>query len=498
MYGIELDRASSLSLVRQLCESLRSRILEGSIPAASRLPSSRILATELGVARNVVTVAYEQLEAEGYLQGRAGSGTMVTALGRLAGERGFHGSGARMSASRGASMDAGSGLRPLGDVVDFSSACGIPDIESFPFAAWKRCVAEAMDAASSRELSAADPRGDSGFRERVSDLLFRTRGLSCEPERIFATRGITHAFSLVSRFLRARTERAMLEDPMLNSFKRVLRLSGYRVDYLPADEDGLDPGSMPPGREPTLSVVAPSHQFPLGGILPVARRLELLAAVRERNGWIFEDDYDGELRLRGLPVPPLAGMDPERVFFASTFNKTMFPALGAGFVVAPGSLAEAFATFRLGISECAEAIPGRALASFIAGGQYERRTMRLKRLYSARRGRAASCVTALFGGAASLRGAEAGCHCRLDLGALAPEVKAWERAPGAGFKVPAVARYLSGPVSSAARFAGDVLLGYGNLDEERIGAGLSRLKAFLETMRQKKFLLPLASRNAAR
>jgi GntR family transcriptional regulator / MocR family aminotransferase len=476
MYGISVDRGSAISLVRQLCESIRERVLDGRIPPDSRLPSTRLFAVELGVARNVVTDAYEQLEAEGYLKGAVGSGTIVTALAESIGMRAAR--DRRRAVARGASAVRG-GVHPAGLVIDFASACGIPDIASFPYRTWKRCMAEALDSASPADLSFSDIRGARVLRDEIQAMLFRMRGISCDPDQIFVTRGITHALSLVCRFLRNRAGSALLEDPLLNSFKRELAAAGYEIGYVPVDEEGFDTGAIPASGEGSLFVVSPSHQFPTGGILPISRRLELLSAAEARSGWIFEDDYDGELRLRGLPVPPIMTLENERVFYSGGFNKTMFPAMRTGYLVVPERIADHFASFRLGVSDWMETIPGKALAAFIRAGHYERRVLALKRLYSRRRERVLAGISSVFGEGASARGAEAGCHCRIALNGAAAAGTDWEAAPASGVKIATVARYLSAPRSSARRFKDDILIGYGNLDDEALGEGLARLRRFV-------------------
>ncbi len=478
MYGIFLDRASPCSLVRQLCESLRKRILDGGIPSGSRLPSTRRLAEELGVARNVATEAYEQLEAEGYLRGIVGSGTVVTELAEGMGKRaaalGRRPSGAAERAS------ALSASAPEGRLVDFASACGIPDLSSFPYKTWRRSFVEALDSAKPGDLSFSDIRGGRELREQIAALLFRMRGVSCDPQRIFITRGITHALSLACRFLRKKTGSALLEDPLLNSFKRELYAAGYDIGYVPVDEEGLDTRAIPASGARALFLVSSSHQFPAGGILPIARRLELLSAAEARGGWIFEDDYDGDLRLRGLPVPPILSLDPERVFYSGTFNKSLFPAIRTGYLVVPERLSESFAAFRLGISDWMETIPGKALASFIRDGHYERRVLALKRLYSRRRDRVISHIGAILGEASFARGAEAGCHCRIGLGGSDAAGADWSGAAAFGVKIATVSRYISAPRSQARKFKDDILIGYGNLDDAEIDEGMRRLGRFLE------------------
>lgn len=450
--------------MRQLCDALRAGILSGSIPAGSKLPSTRDAARELGTARNVVINAYEQLEAEGYLEGIAGSGTRVAQTGATPGK----------IEPRKRSDGAPPAERK--DVIDFASACGIPELTLFPFSKWRHCMLRSYDSASIGSFSFSDARGDGRLRESLAKLLFRTRGIECSPSQIFVTQGITDALALTTKFLRRKTDCAILENPVLNSFKRVIALSDYRVTYIPVDENGLEPEKIAGAGAPPLCVVSPSHQFPAGVLLPISRRLELIERVAGAGGWIFEDDYDGDLRLRGLAVPPLFTLAPNRIFYAGTFNKSLFPAIRTGYLVVPEEYVESFALFRLGLSDWTGSIVPGALAGFIDEGHYDRHLFALKKEYRARRETVQRELSAAFGQAASVHGCEAGTHCRVRL----PPAD-WQKSEQRGIKVATVARYLVDPetASDGENFKNDIVLGYGNLPPESIARGIARIRDFL-------------------
>jgi len=493
MYGISLDRTSSLPLVRQLCDALRSRVLAGTIPAGTQIPSSRTAAAELGIARNVVIESYEQLEAEGFLTGVTGSGTRVTELAsRLkktpnqSSKRSEGRTENTNPAPRTPAKKNGIGTIRT-PVIDFATASGTPDLATFPFRNWKRCIDKTLDAIGYADLSFTDIHGDLSLRQELAALLFRTRGIQCEPDQLFVTKGTTHSLSLVAQFLRKRTARATLEDPLLNSFKRILTAAGYTLSYVPVDENGLQTDQLQASTEPYLSIVTPSHQFPSGGILPIARRLELLERVRESCGWIFEDDYDGEIRLRGVPIPPILTLDRERVFYAGTFNKTLYPAIRTGFLIVPEAMASAFASFRLGHADWPDGITGRALALFIREGLYERHIWNLRKLYRARRDALIEGIAEQFGDTVSVHGTEAGCHCRLSFKDPAKVPGDWNAALSEGVQVATVARYLherNERLAPKSPFSRDIILGYGNLDEESIATGLRALRKFMQHVQE--------------
>lgn len=502
-YDISIDRDSQLSLVRQLSDGLRARILDGRLTAGSKVPSTRDAAASLSVARNVVLEAYEQLEAEGYLEGIAGSGTRVadiTGSARLP-ARLARGQEARPMTVIAARTQTGSPTRAPAIDVDFATACGVPEPSVFPVAAWKRCVAASAADVALDGLAFPDARGHEGLREELSSLVYRSRGIACGPERIFVTRGTTHALSLVARYLRPRSSLAVIEDPMLNSFRRLLARFSFGVECVPVDEAGLRVDALRGavsrsragidregrngfGARGCLTVVTPSHQFPSGVILPVSRRLELLDFAASSNGWVFEDDYDGELRLRGVPVPPILCLDPSRVFYAGTFNKTLYPALRLGYLIAPDREVEPFAAMIRAHAEWPETLASGALASFIGEGAYERHLRTLRKLYSRRRAALEESVARRFGDVYAVKGSEAGCHCRLSpTQEGSSRIVDAARALSSGVAVAEVAHYLDAKRAVRARargdgtaaFLGDLLLGYGNLDEATIDRGIATL-----------------------
>lgn len=474
MFGIVLDKGGPLPLSRQLCDALRSLALAGTLPAHARLPSTREAAKDLGVSRNVVVESYEQLEAEGFLRGGVGAGTFVTEIGAARAARSASSRQTAIFPRRDAGAEAANRAAAR---VDFASACGVPDLASFPFARWRACVATALDDAPESAFSFGDVRGDPGYRLFLSQWLFRTKGIACGPERVFATSGIGDAFALAARFLRPRSAAAVFEDPCYRPLKRTARSLGYRIEAAPADASGLVVYAIPPSSgDRRLFVAAPSHQFPLGGLLPIERRLALLDRAASERSWVFEDDYDGDVRLRGLPVPPLATLDADRVFYAGTFNKSLFPSLRLGYLVVPPDLAEPLRVFREGDAAWTDLPVQRALRLFAEEGALDRRLRALRASYAARRAFLEAEVPRALG--AVVHGAYAGAHCRLELppGPL-PRLPFDEAsASRAGFLLPRVRRCLPGPADRRP----DVVLGYGNLSTEELGAGLAAFAALLE------------------
>lgn len=453
MFGLVLDRRSERPLGQQIAHHLRQWILGGQLAPGSRLPSSRDLAREWTVARNVVTTVYDQLVAEGFLEARVGSGTRVA-----------QGAARRIPPPPFAVGE--DRPRPL-DQVDFAAACGHPDLVSFPLARWRSCLLRSWDALPEAALGFADVRGDPGLRAALVSWLARTKGLVCGADQVFITPGITPGLVLTAGFLRHRADRAVVEDPALPALIRQLAGLGYSLDRGLVDASGMSVAEVPARASGRLWVVSPSHQFPSGALMTLARRFELLNRISQEGGWVFEDDYDGDLRFRGGPVPPLATLDPDRVFYAGTFNKSLFPSLRLGFVVVPARLVSALVRYRESRGDWGALTQQRALALFVAEGSYDKRLATLRQLYRNRRDRVDQGLVRAFGPEAGLEGAEAGAHGWFRL----PDAPRKALDGSSGVRLAALSDYTKTPEL----WRGCYLLGWGNLSFERIEVGLARL-----------------------
>ena len=463
MFGITIDRTSERSVTAQLCDQIRRLIETGVMARGTRLPSTRLLAKELGIARNVAIEAYEQLIAEGYLVGRVGSGTYVaegiSMSDALRGSRTSEPAAARAPKS-------GAGRE---DVIRF--ATGVPDLEHFPRWRWARYLKEAAEAC---DFDYGDVRGEEALRVEIAAFLLRSRGMRVDPDRVMVTSGSAEGFDLAARALRPRFECVCLEDPTIEITGHIFGRAGYRILPVPVDDHGMrvhEIGALPPGG---LMVLTPSHQYPTGGILPVQRRLHAVRLAAEAGSYILEDDYDGDFRLKGVPVPPLYMLGPERVIYAGTFSKTLAPGLRLGFLVLPGSLAGTFAEFR----ELANLRPPvqqqLALARFIRDGHLERHIHRMRTVYRSKRAALIEALHRHFGSRVVIRGDEAGMHILVEFPFL-EEAPDWSRSEEYGVVVDPVEDYC---VRRGLRTR-QIVLGYGNIRECDIEPGIERLSRFV-------------------
>jgi len=475
----------------RISRALRVEILSGRLARGARLPSTRALAGELGVSRNIVLLAYEQLLAEGYATARRGSGTVV-ALGvpderasnaRVPERRGRRSRPVRLSAYArrilGGPSASAVGWAPAGARLPYDFRYGRPSFGDFPFTTWTRLLARRARRATIRDLDYGRPEGLAALRERIADYLRRARGVRCEPEQVVIVDGTQQALDLAARVLVGPGDRVLLEEPHYRPARIAFAAAGARTDVIPVDEHGMRVDRLPAGTgRHRLAFVTPSHQFPTGAVMPLARRIELLAWADRAGALVFEDDYDSEFRYGGAPVQALQGLDRAgRVIYTGTFSKVMFPALRLGYMVLPGSIRVAFVTAKAFADTGSPTLYQSALADFMEEGHFERHLRRSRARNAARRESLLDAIGRHLGESVEISGANAGLHVLLWLrGVPAGRVDAIRRkAAGLGVGVyPVAPFYLKPP-----RRAG-LILGYASLTEEEIRAGVERLAGAIE------------------
>lgn len=399
------------TLCRQVYRGLRQAILLGTLRAGDRLPSTRDLAEQLGISRTVVLLAYEQLLAEGYVTGRGGSGTYVSeGLARnVAGEK-RKSAGLRLSRFGSAATEVVASVdspqRPP-TTVRYDFAYGRSDLETFPFAMWRRLMLRQARKASARQFDYGSAHGIHTLRDAICTHLRRSRAVDADPSQIIIVNGSQQALDLVMRVLVESGDPVAIEDPHYNATREALRAAGARLRPVPVDREGLNPAKLP--QDARLVFVTPSHQFPTGAILPLDRRLALLEWARRRNAVIVEDDYDGEFHYEGRPLESLQGLDADgRIIYVGTFSRTVFPALRIGYLVAPRSLVPAFTAAKWLNDLHSATLEQQTLAEFITSGMYERHLRRLRRRNTARRKALLDAVHRFLGNRVEVTGDRAG------------------------------------------------------------------------------------------
>lgn len=407
---IPLSRSGG-PLFRQVYTGLREAILTGAFRAGDRFPSTRELAEQLGISRTAVLAAYDQLLAEGFVVGRAGSGTYVSeGLGASRPRSGA--SSARLRLSRFGSAAAATTLIGSGQAaapLRYDFTYRRTSVETFPFELWRRILMRHVRKVSLRALDYGPAAGSLALREAICAHLRRSRAVISDPSQVIIVNGSQQALDLTARILLERGDPVALEDPHYQGARKVFQAAGARLHAVPVDGEGLDPARLP--AHARIAFVTPSHQLPTGAILPLARRLALLEWAQRAGAVVIEDDYDGEFRYDGQPLESMQGLDTEgRVIYLGTFSRTIFPALRLGYLIAPKSLAPAFTGAKWLADRHTSTLEQEALAEFIATGAYERHLRRARRLNARRRHVLLEAIHRELDGRVTVTGDASGVH----------------------------------------------------------------------------------------
>ncbi len=548
---IALDATNGLSLSRQLYDRIKKMILCGDLAAGFKLPSSRALSGELSVSRNTVLEAYDQLIAEGYLETRHGSGTVVAqGISAFARPEGYGNPKRTEKPERtGGPLPAREKLsarhmpdteRRLGrreaapivkeqpDIINFRS--GIPALEAFPQKEWAKTYQSSCAALPASALRYCEPAGIRELREAIAAYLFRSRGIRCNPRRVMITSGSTQGLAIVSRLLHGNTQvntdnpaagtrlmacasgrggrinaTVLAEDPAHKGMLEVAVRAGYDVRGVRVDDDGMDtscleaPGLDKLGRKmlerdtlelgnsesprsgldadlgpPPSSAIAfvyttPSHQYPMGGILPIQRRLALIDFAGKADCYVIEDDYDSEFRYEGRPVSSLYELDPERVIYLGSFSKILAPALRLGFAILPEALLEAWQPEKMYLDVHTDALSQYALAAFINNGELEKHIWKMKKLYKRKREHLIKTLVRYFKNSFEVKGQAAGLHVVAGFRGTRFSDALVRDLLEHGVKVIPVEKY---SLSGNGEHSHEVILGYSHLSLEEVTRGV--------------------------
>ncbi len=420
---IAVDRNGERPLHRQIYDAFRAMILDRRLQPGQQIPSTRALADELGISRIPVLGAYSQLLAEGYIDSRSGAGTFVSSSlseqflsARPSAASVVPSVTSVVNDQASDAISRVSRLLPVEGTPWFlgSGAFSVGQIayDHFPFRVWSDLVTYHARRVRASSMNYSDPMGSKDFREVIASYLRTARAVQCDVSQIMVVNGSQQALDLSARVLLDPDSPVWIEEPGYVFLRHVLTLSGCRLVPVPVDGEGLDVAAgIKLCRNARVAYVTPSHQYPLGATMSVARRLQLLEWAHKSNAWIVEDDYDSEYRYESMPVASMQGLDPgSRVIYIGTFSKTLFPSLRLGYMVIPPALVDRFLAVRqsndLGPSHLYQA----ALADFISGGHFTRHIRKTRQLYAERRNALAQALRKEFGSEIEILGAEAGMH----------------------------------------------------------------------------------------
>ncbi len=520
---IHVDQTSGIALHRQIYDAIRGAILSGRLRSGEKLPSTRALSKTLGIARATVTMSFDSLLSEGYIEASVGAGTFVSRAlpeelmlppvqtvdpalleastpkvkARSRGRKRKDGSepGASGDASSLADSDKVQGYRLswyatalrsrqwLGfspDEPAVQLSFGRPAMTEFPMRVWNQLL---LHHARKRNLGLLDsPANAAGFmplREQLAAYLSRVRAVACEPEQVIIVNGSQQGIDLVARVLIDRGDDVCIEDPGYIGAQKSFEAQGANVLPIPVDKQGIVVEAMKereraqPGFSPQLIYVTPSHQSPTGVVLSVPRRLELISFARRVGAYIVEDDYDSEYRYKGRPIPALAGLDHAgTVIYIGTLSKVLFPSLRLGYLVVTLDLAEVFTRAKWLADRHSPLLEQQVLCDFIRQGHLERHVRRMRNLYERKRKLVIEALKEHFSGAATVLGDAAGINVVVRIPSILEDEEIVERAKRAGIGISSTAHcYLS----DAQR--GEFQINYAHLKEEAIYSCIGKLAA---------------------
>jgi GntR family transcriptional regulator / MocR family aminotransferase len=480
---IQVQKRASNSLYKQVYDGYRKAIVEGGLRAGQRVPSTRVLALELGISRMPVLSAYTQLLAEGYFESRVGSGTVVS--------RSLPGRPAQAEPATARSRAMNRKQRQVSKrCLNLSSAQGFYtsrglgpfslsqiDFGHFPLAVWNRLVTRHARHVQAKALDYGDPMGLKELREEIAEYLRTARGVRCEAQQIMIVSGSQQGLEITTRVLLDPGDRVWMEEPGYRFAQGVFACSGCVVVPVRVDGEGLNvtAGSKKCGGARAV-LVTPSHQYPLGVTMSAARRLQLLDWAESNGSWIIEDDYDSEYRYEGLPVTSLQGLDRNsRVVYIGTFSKVVFPSLRLGYVVVPEDLVDRFLAARFALDIGPATFHQGVLADFIGEGHFVRHIRRMRLVYAERRSTLIENLRNNLGSVVEIRGAETGMHLSAILNGVSDRELSLRAARENLWLLPLSPSY-AGKVAQQG-----FILGFGSTSPQQIPAAVHKLRMLLRT-----------------
>ena len=450
-----IDRTSGETIRRQIYQQLRAQILGGVLREGEALVSTRQLASELSVARSTVVEAYDMLLAEGFLESRQGAQTIVAS------------NVAMQILSEPKSQTSTIAVRNI--LADFTT--GRPDLSGFPRALWQRTLSQSMPTLSVADYGYTGPEGYAPLRMEIAAWLSRSRGIYVPAEDVFITAGATHALHILADLLCGGGGSVILEDPCHKGLYDTLKAANCGIIPISADDHGMQTEFLTKDEHANMIYVTPSHQFPLGGILPAARRTALIRYAREREIYIVEDDYDSEFRFAGAPISPLYALDPQRVIYVGTFSKTMFPALRIGFALLPKQLQSAWRYLRTHNDVQNPILDQATLTQFLQNRALDRHVRNMKKRYATRRQALVSALVDQFGKNCTVCGDEAGLHlaAQIEGCVFQDDFQAFCRERGI------VVKTMESHCIVKNKHQDQLVIGYGHLEPEEIERGVQLL-----------------------
>jgi Transcriptional regulators containing a DNA-binding HTH domain and an aminotransferase domain (MocR family) and their eukaryotic orthologs len=456
----ELDNQSHIPLYQQLFVYLKRQIETGMLQENERLPSIRQLSSYLSVSKNTVESAYQQLLAEGYILSRLRSGLYVMPLDKLEGA-------ANRKAAKIEALPKPEEIPA--DAINFEY--GDVELEHFPVRLWKGCLVDALEECTTEVYGYGDRQGHAGLREEIARYLYQSRGVVCAPDQIFLSAGTQTTVSLLAQLLPLPEEIAM-EEPGYNGVRTVLLHMGRKIIPVPLEHDGISIEHLRQSGAKTV-YVTPSHQFPVGMIMPVQNRIKLLQWAYEQDGYIIEDDFDSELRYQGQPIPALKALDTsDKVIYLGTFSKSFLPGIRLSYMVLPERAALDYRSKLQAYSQSVSPLIQAAMHRFMKEGYFESHVRKMRKLYQSRHRTLLRMIQEQLGGQVGIIGERSGMHLLLDVYERTSD-ELVRQALEQGVIAYTPMKHWLHPEDCPRSL---IMLGYGGLSEEKIREGIIRLR----------------------
>ena len=459
MLTVELKSKDKMPLYEQLYLKIRGLITEGELAEGEKLPSERGLAANLQISRNTVTLAYEQLYAEGYVEVRPQSGYYVNKIDRINSEKKEEFTDIKNES-----------VNPEPEYeYDFSpfSLCK----ESFPYRMWNRLYRQCMRDKGEELFDLGERQGDLELRVAIAKYLFGYRGLIIKPENMIIGAGTGYLLQLLEHLIDEKSIIAM-ENPTYMQAYRIFSSLNRKLLPISLDENGIKVEELKRS-EAKAVYLTPSHQFPTGVVMPIKRRKEILGWAAGEGRYIIEDDHDSEFRYKGLPIPPLKAIDTgNKVVYLGTFSRTIAPAIRIGFMVLPDGLLKVYRKKLAFLACTVPRIDQAVLTEFILGGHYERHINKARKIYKSRHDKLISSLK-VFGDKVKIMGGNAGMHLMVKFKLDMTEEEVVSRAEKSGIKLVGLSKHRIGEKPEGGEAY--ILIGYGNISEDRIEEGIKIL-----------------------
>lgn len=460
-----IDEQADEPKYMQIYHYMKRQIMSGGIPAGTRLPSIRQLAGSLHLSRNTVEAAYQQLHAEGYVASRSRIGLFVCEIendmGEMAGARIWHVPNSR---------DAEAEAAPVCD-IDFRH--GNIDCGGFPLSLWRKLSNDVFRLTPVEALQYGERQGEIGLRRQIAQYLRHSRGVSCQAQQIVIGAGIQQLLMLLSQMIGGERRSIAMENPGYNGARMIFRNHRLNVVSVPLEQDGMNVRRLKESGADAV-YITPSHQFPSGMVMPVAKRIQLLQWAEELDGLIIEDDYDGEFRYHTKPIPALQGLDSTgRVVYMGTFSKSLLPSIRLSYMVLPPALLERYKADFAVYEQTASKLHQLTLERFMEEGHWEKHLRKIRKVYQKKHAALLAALKRAMGDRVRIIGHDSGLHLLIQVQNGMTEAELLEAAAGAGVKVYPTSNYWGEPAE--AQDVAALLLGFGGLSEHDIEDGIARL-----------------------